>query len=189
MGTIGLRGIRTIGVIGRVEPEKGQMEFMAAVRILAAEFPDCRFIVAGGPLFSGPGYLEGVKRAARSLPIEFVGWQEDIGAVFSKLDLLVVPSADIDSTPRVVIEAFSGGIPVVAFPAGGIPEIVEDGQTGFLASGRSPAALAARIRSVLLMDPVRLREVVGRARDAWQGRFTLQRFQQDVAAVIQQACQ
>jgi glycosyltransferase involved in cell wall biosynthesis len=164
------------------------MEFTSAVRILAAEFPDCRFIVAGGPLFSGPAYLEAVKGAARTLPIQFVGWQDDIGAIFSTLDLLVVPSTDIDSTPRVVIEAFSAGIPVVAFPAGGIPEIVEDGNTGFLASNRSAEALAARIRSVLRMDPMRLREVVVRARQVWGERFTLERFQKHVAEVILQAC-
>ena len=184
----GSRKIRSIGVIGRVEPEKGQMEFTAAVRILAGEFPDCRFIIAGAPLFSGPEYLEAVKKAARPLPIQFVGWQDDIGAVFAGLDLLVVPSTDIDSTPRVVIEAFSAGIPVVAFPAGGIPEILEDGNTGFLASGGSPAALAARIRSVLRMDSARLQEVVGRARQAWRERFTLERFQQDIAGAILEAC-
>ncbi|RPI16128.1 MAG: glycosyltransferase [Acidobacteriales bacterium] len=184
----GSRKVRSIGVIGRVEPEKGQMEFTAAVRILATEFPDCRFIVAGAPLFSGPEYLEAVKKAARSLPIQFVGWQDDIGSAFSRLDLLVVPSTDMDSTPRVVIEAFSAGIPVVAFPAGGIPEIVEDGNTGFLAAGRSAAALAARIRSVLRMDPARLREVVERARQTWSERFTLERFQHEVAESILQAC-
>lgn len=185
---IGSRRIRSIGVVGRVEPEKGQMEFTAAARILAAEFPDCRFVVAGAPLFSGPQYLEAVKKAARMLPIQFIGWQDNIATVFSKLDLLVVPSTDVDSTPRVVIEAFSAGIPVVAFSAGGIPEIVEDGNTGFLASERSAAALAARIRSVLRMDPARLREVLERARQTWRERFALERFQRDVADVILDAC-
>lgn len=182
------REIRNIGVVGRVEPEKGQLEFVAAARMLAREFPELRFTVAGAPLFSGPQYLEAVKEAARGLPFGFLGWQEDVGSVFSGLDLLVVPSADIDSTPRVVIEAFAAGIPVVAFPAGGIPEIVEDGRTGFLACERSPAALAERIRSVLRMDPGRLREVVRRARKAWRQRFMLERYQREVAEVLREAC-
>ncbi len=179
--------IKNIGVIGRVEPEKGQMEFTAAVRILAPEFPECRFVIAGAPLFSGPEYLEAVRQAARALPIRFVGWQDDIGGVFSSLDLLVVPSTEIDSTPRVVIEAFAAGIPVVAFPVGGIPEIVEDGKTGFLAAERTPEALAARIRSVLRMEPALLREVVGRAGQAWRERFALERFQREVAEAVLQA--
>jgi glycosyltransferase involved in cell wall biosynthesis len=127
-----------------------------------------------------------VKAESRGLPVEFLGWQEDIGAAFSKLDLLVVPSSDSDSTPRVVLEAFSAGIPVVAFPAGGIPELVQDGETGFLAEARSAAALAARIRSVLLMDPRAVNAVVDRARTAWRGRYTLDRYQQEVIEAIEQ---
>lgn len=176
-----------IGVIGRVEPEKGQMEFVSAARILSLEFDNCRFVVAGAPLFSGPGYFERVRAASRDLPFEFVGWQNDAGAIFSQLDLLVVPSSDIDSTPRVVIEAFSGGIPVVAFPAGGIPEILEDGKTGFLAARPSPAALASRIQSVLRMGLRPLREVAEQARAVWRERYTLERFQEEVAEAIQEA--
>jgi glycosyltransferase involved in cell wall biosynthesis len=173
-----------IGVVGRVEPEKGHMEFVAAARIVSSKFPRCRFLVAGAPLFSGPEYLERVKCASSDLPFEFFGWQEDIGATFAELDLLVVPSSDIDSTPRVVMEAFSGGIPVVAFPAGGIPEIVEDRKTGFLASAASPEALAARIESVLLMGRRALREVTDRAQCIWKEKYTLDRFQQDVGDLI-----
>jgi len=173
-----------IGVVGRIEPEKGQMEFVEAARILSSELTDCRFIVAGAPLFSGPEYLARVRSASRDLPITFLGWQEDIGDVFSQLDLLVVPSTDIDSTPRVVIEAFSGGLPVVAFPAGGIPENIEDGRTGFLAAANSPAALAARIRSVLSMRLRALREVAERAEEVWQEKYSLDRFRQEVGDAI-----
>lgn len=176
-----------IGVVGRIEPEKGQMEFVAAARILASEFTNCRFIVAGAPLFSGPQYLEKIKSASRDLPFEFLGWQEDVGAVFSQLDLLVVPSTGIDSTPRVVVEAFSGGLPVVAFPSGGIPEIVEDGRTGFLAAANSPVALAARIRSVISMRLGPLREVAEQARAVCREKYGLNRFQREVGDAIAQA--
>jgi glycosyltransferase involved in cell wall biosynthesis len=163
------------------------MGFVEAVRILSAEFAACRFIIAGAPMFSGPDYLARVKEASHGLPIEFHGWQDDIGALFSRLDMLVVPSSDVDSTPRVVIEAFSAGIPVVAFPSGGIPEIVDDGKTGFLASAASPAALAERIRSVTSMQTGKLREVTERAREAWRAKYTLERYQAEVAEVIGEA--
>ena len=176
-----------IGVMGRVEPEKGQLQFVEAARTLVAEFPKSRFSVIGAPLFSGPQYLEKVKAAGRGLPVEFLGWQEDIGAAFSRLDLLVVPSSDSDSTPRVVLEAFAAGIPVVAFPSGGLPELVQDGETGFLAGTPSVASLAARIRSVLVMDPYALRAVVKRARAAWSEHYTLERYQQEVIEVIEQS--
>ncbi len=176
-----------IGVMGRVEPEKGQLQFVEAVRTLVAEFPASRFSVIGAPLFSGPRYLDEVKTASRGLPIEFLGWQEDIGAAFSTLDLLVVPSSDSDSTPRVILEAFAAGIPVVAFPSGGIPELVQDGETGFLAAAPSAAALAARIRSILLMDPRAARAVANRARAVWSQRYTLERYQQEVIGAIEQS--
>ncbi len=181
------RGPWRIGVIGRIEPEKGQREFAAAARLLLQRFPDCRFVVAGAPLFSGPGYFEKVKEACRDLPFEFPGWQDDAGAVFSGLDLLVVPSTDIDSTPRVIIEAFAGGIPVVAFPSGGIPEIVDDCRTGFLAAEPTPEALAERIASVLSMDSWQLKTVTGRARERWRERYRLDRFQREVAEVVERA--
>jgi glycosyltransferase involved in cell wall biosynthesis len=176
-----------IGAIGRVEPEKGQLEFVGAARALAAEFPKLRFSVVGAPLFSGPEYLDKVKAASGGLPVEFSGWQEDIGAAFSKLDLLVVPSSDSDSTPRVVLEAFAAGIPVVAFPSGGIPELIDDGETGFLAEAPSAAALAARIRSVLSMDPCAVKAVANRARAAWNERYTLERYQHEVIDAIEQS--
>ena len=180
-------GSWNIGVIGRVEPEKGQLEFVAAARILSAEMGNCRFVIAGAPLFSGPEYLERVRKASAGLPIEFLGWQEDVGRVFSQLDLLAVPSSPIDSTPRVVVEAFAGGLPVVAFPSGGIPEIMEDERTGFLASTLSPLALAARIRSVMSMGARSLREVAEGAQAAWRDKYTLEGFQEEVTHVIAHA--
>jgi glycosyltransferase involved in cell wall biosynthesis len=173
-----------IGVVGRVEPEKGQLEFIEAARILSYESGNFRFLVAGAPLFSGAEYLEKVRAAARGLPVQFLGWQEDVGSTFGQLDLLVVPSTDLDSTPRVIVEALAGGIPVVAFPSGGIPEIIEDRSTGFLAKTRSAASLAARIRSVLTMGLQSLREVAERGRAAWERKYTLERFQEAVGDVI-----
>ncbi|MFL6353289.1 MAG: glycosyltransferase family 4 protein [Bryobacteraceae bacterium] len=175
---------RCIGVIGRIEPEKGQIQFVSAARILRERFADCQFLLAGAPLFSSPEYSETVTAAARDLPFRFAGWQQDISSVFAKLDLLVVPSSPADSTPRVIIEAFSAGVPVVAFAAGGIPEIVKDGQTGFLAADSTPEALADRMGSVLDMHPGKLHEVIQQAKETWRERYTLSRFQEDVAEAI-----
>jgi len=98
-----------------------------------------------------------------------------------------VPSSYSDSTPRVVLEAFAAGIPVVALPSGGIPELVRDGETGFLAEATSATALATRIRSVLCMDPRAVRAVTIRARAAWMERYTLGRYQREVIAAIEQS--
>ena len=70
------------------------------------------------------------------LPVDLLGWRDDIGTVLAELDLLVIASK-AEGMPRVMLEAFSAGVPVVAFPVGGIPEVITDGETGFLVRGEN----------------------------------------------------
>ena len=122
-----------IGMIGRISPEKGQAEFVRAATQVASEFASARFVVCGAPLFGQERYYEQLRRLAAGLPIEFLGWRDDVAHVLNELDLLVVASRQ-EGMGRIIIEAFAAGIPVVAFPAGGIPELIADHETGY--SGR-----------------------------------------------------
>jgi glycosyltransferase involved in cell wall biosynthesis len=176
--------LRRIGVIGRIEPEKGQMEFIRAARLVSREFRDCQFSVIGAPMFSSTAYYERVLAASRGLPVEFAGWRDDIPQVFSGLDLLVVPSTPIDATARVILEAYTAGVPVVAFPSGGIPEILQDGETGFLAPEFTHEALAARIVSVLKMAPAEVEAVRLKGKQAWQSHYTLDSYRRQVCEVL-----
>jgi glycosyltransferase involved in cell wall biosynthesis len=176
-----------VGIIGRIEEDKGQMEFIEAARILHGEFPALRFIVAGAPLFSESTYFSRVRDASLGLPVEYLGWQDDVAGTLASLTVLVVPSAAHDPNPRVVLEAFSAGVPVVAFPSGGIPEIIQDGETGFLTTGRTAESLAQRIRDVLTMDPSSLGGVIGRARRAWEQFYQLDRYRGEIADCIRAA--
>jgi glycosyltransferase involved in cell wall biosynthesis len=178
------RRIRRIGVIGRIEPEKGQLKFVAAARLLTTEVAGCMFSIIGAPLFSDLKYLQSVIHESRNLPVEFLGWRDDIETVFQTLDLLVVPSTQFDATPRVILEAFTAGVPVVACPAGGIPEIIEDGRTGFLATESTAAALAARIRDVIRADPNHLLAVTRRARERTERDLSIGSFQRRVCALL-----
>jgi glycosyltransferase involved in cell wall biosynthesis len=173
-----------IGVIGRIEPEKGQMELVSAARLLLQTFPACCFVVVGVPLFGGTRYFDSVVEASRGLPIEFPGWQPDVPSVLSSLDLLVVPSGSRDAAPRVILEAFAAGVPVVAFPSGGIPEIVRDGYNGFLAASFTPEALAERISFVLRLDQASRQSIIANARNCWRDRHSLEGFRRDVSNFI-----
>lgn len=168
-----------IGLIGRISPEKGQTEFLRAAAMLAPEFPAARFVICGAPTISAGKYLDRVSELARGLPVEFLGWRDDIGEVLAGLDLMVVPSKD-EGMGRVIVEAFSAGVPVVAFPAGGIPEVIADGETGFLVDERTPETLAARIREVMLCDEGTVRRVVTNARAAWERFFTVAGYQRRI---------
>jgi glycosyltransferase involved in cell wall biosynthesis len=182
-----LKGLRRIGVIGRIEPEKGQLEFVHAIRLLAKSFPECRFVVVGSPMFSNDSYYRNVIAASKDLPVEFVAWQDDVSRLFLDLDLVVVPSCPMEATTRVILEAFAFGVPVIAFPSGGIPEILDDGRTGFLAHGVTPAALAERMSMVLRMQPRDLERVAANARRSWRLRFTLENYRQEVCGIVEQA--
>jgi glycosyltransferase involved in cell wall biosynthesis len=185
-----LGGEIRIGMIGRISPEKGQADFLRAARILHPFAPDCRFVICGAPLFSDPAalwYCASLEALAADLPVEFAGWQDNIEEVLARLDLLIVPSAAIDATPRVILEAFAAGVPVVAFASGGIPEIIEDRITGFLVEQRSPRALAFAMRDAL-REP-RLREIVFAAQAKARDEFNLNRYRRQIMQVVEIAVQ
>jgi len=174
-----------IGHVGRVSPEKGQAEFLEAVALLASEFPVARFMICGAPMTPVDKYLDRVSQLARGLPVEFLGWRDDIASVLADLDLLVVPSKD-EGMPRVVLEAFSAGVPVVAFRAGGISELISDGENGFLVTEAASGALADRIREISRSDPETLRRVVENARRAWERAYTVAAYQSQIMDLVEQ---
>jgi glycosyltransferase involved in cell wall biosynthesis len=170
-----------IGVIGRISPEKGQAEFLRAAALLVARMPDARFVICGAPLFGDRSYYLEVLRLAAHLPVEFLDWQEDVGVVMRELDVLVIPSRQ-EGMPRVLLEAFSAGVPVVAFPVGGMPEVIEDGVTGFLARGD----LATTLEYVLGSGPKRLRDVARNARRQWDRRYTVAAYRAGITTLMEQ---
>ena len=176
-----------IGVIGRIAPEKGQLEFLAAARLLAKALPRCRFVISGEALFDDRDslqYRRSLEPLAAHLPVEFLGWRDDVFAVMRSLDLLVVPSIREAGMPRVLLEAQAVGLPIVAFPTGGIPEAIVDGETGFLVDPPTPSELAAKILALLLHHPERLGKVAAAGRSAWRERFTLENYQRQVIQII-----
>ena len=179
-------GSRRLGMIGRISPEKGQMEFVQAIRLLTRKRPDCSFVICGAPLFSdreAEKYFESVRESAVGLPLEFSGWQEDVSSTLAQLDVLVVPSLREPGAPRVILEAFAARVPVVAFVSGGIPEIVINNKTGFLVEPPTAEALATRLEA-LLNAPGELRAGADRAYETWREKYTLDRYRRDVLAVM-----
>lgn len=174
-----------IGLIGRISPEKGQAEFLQAISVLAPEFPLVTFVICGAPTIPAGKYLDLVGELACGLPVEFLGWREDIASVLAELDLLVVPSKD-EGMGRVIVEAFSAGVPVVAFATGGIPEVITNGETGFLVAEATPDALAARIREIIRSDPETVRRVVANARRSWEQSYTVATYQACIMEVVDQ---
>ncbi len=181
----GVRNPPTIGLIGRISPEKGHADLLRAGRML----PDCRLVICGAPLFGdaeGAHYSERLRQMAQGLPVEFLGWRADIAPVLETVDVLAIPSVREPGLPRVLLEAFSAGLPVVAASSGGIPEVVTDGENGFLVEPGNPESLAAGVHRALNMPAIALRRLSESARQTWRERYTLERYQRQMIELIEQ---
>jgi glycosyltransferase involved in cell wall biosynthesis len=176
----------TIGIIGRIAPEKGHADFMKAARLVIASGGEARFVVYGAPLFSDPGYYRRVLEMARGLPVEFRGWLDDTPSMYRQIDVVAMPSRANEAAPRVALEALSAGVPVAAYGAGGVPEIVEHGISGLVTSAPAPSCLAACLSALIDSAELRVRLGAG-GRRAWETRFTLERYRRGVCDFVELA--
>jgi glycosyltransferase involved in cell wall biosynthesis len=175
-----------VGCIGRIAPEKGQREFVSIAARIHGALPDCQFVIYGSALFGDSAaerYAAQVRSEAGALPVEFAGWVDDSYAAMRELDLLLVPSAGHEATTRVILEAFAAGVPVIAFASGGIPEVIENGVTGLLASGIEDMAR----HTLELLTGGRGLAMARAARESWERRFTLERYQREMLRCAEQA--
>jgi glycosyltransferase involved in cell wall biosynthesis len=172
-------GIARIGIIGRIAPEKGHLDLVYAVKMLAEQGQRIEVVIYGVSMFSADGYEARVRAEAAGIPVRFAGWSKDVSAALHEIDLLAVPSGSIEAAARVIMEALSAGTPVVAYPSGGIPELICDGRTGLLTEDPTPSSLA-RSLGRLLADPALALRLAEAGRLEWETRFQVERYQQEV---------
>ena len=156
-------GSPLVGVIARIEPEKGHPTLLDAWPLVVREMPDARLLVVGEG--SRREMLEGHARRlgllgrgqtatnrrppnAADARVIFTGRRDDVPAVIAALDVAVLPSYR-EAQGVSLLEAMSLARPIVASRVGGIPEFVEDGVTGLLVEPRDPAALAHAVVRLL----------------------------------------
>lgn len=159
-------GSPMVGVVARLEPEKGHSTLLAAWPQVLERVPEARLLIIGegsrrealeaqarelnllGEECSGDACV-GTRHARPGARVVFTGLRDDIPAVTAALDVAVLPSYR-EAQGLVILEAMALSRPVVASRVGGIPEMIEDGVTGLLVPPRDPAALAAAITRLLL---------------------------------------
>jgi len=171
-------GAWVIGTVGRVAVEKNQALLLRAAAPLLGQ--NTRLVIAGdGPL------LPVVSELARSLRIaDFVhllGARSDVPDVLNALDTFVL-SSDTEGLPLVVLEAMATGVPVLSTRVGGVPTVLDDGETGFLVPIGDEAALRDRLIR-LRDDPAASRACGERGRAAAIMRFSAARMQRDYLAL------
>ena len=148
-----------VGVVGRLETQKGHTYLLDAWPEVRREFPDARLLVVGDGSLRGDLEARALAPALRG-SVVFTGFRPDVPRVLGALDLLVLPSL-YEGMPLTAIEASAMSLPVVATAVDGTPEVVRDGETGRLVPPADPPALARALRA-LLADPARAR-ALGRA--------------------------
>lgn len=178
------RGVARVGIIGRIAPEKGQLDFMRAAQLLTQSRSNLEFVVYGASMFSQPGYEQRVHAESAGLPVCFRGWTRDVAKALDDIDILAVPSSDGEVAGRVVMEALSAGTPVVAYPSGGIPELLCNGRSGLLTSSSTPGSLARGIET-LLENPDLAWRIALEGRKEWESRFRVERFQRDICDFLE----
>ena len=152
--------VRSVGVIGRLAPWKGQHVFLRAFARAFPEPSSTRAALIGGALFGEDDYERELQHLASSLGIEhrtdFLGHLDDPSQARARLDVVVHCSTIPEPFGQVVVEAMATGVPVVAAASGGPAEVITDGRDGLLAQPGDPAELAACL--VRLADDLPLRQ-------------------------------
>lgn len=148
---------------GAVVPQKGLLHLLRAASRLPSTL-NYEIVVAGAPnLWRTPEsvaargedtYTRAVREAAEGLPVRWLGLSPSAAmpGIYAAADIFVAPSVWDEPFGMVACEAMAAGKPVIASRAGGLPEIVVDGQTGLLVSRGDDAALAHALER-LLQDP------------------------------------
>lgn len=170
-------GSPLVGVVARLEPEKGHPTLLEAWPLVLERVPAARLLIVGegsrrealedqaealgllGEPCLGDACV-GTRHARPGARVVFTGRRDDVPAVTAALDVAVLPSYR-EAQGLVILEAMALSRPVVASNVGGIPEMIEDGVTGLLVPPRDPAALADAIVRLLTDHP--LADTIARA--------------------------
>lgn len=153
-----------IGIVARLDPDKGQADALRAFASLSDAHRNARLLIVGAPTPWLIGYENELRVLATELGVaervHFLGRRPDVPRLLAALDVFIHPSRS-EPFGLAVAEASAAGLPVVAYSEGATPEIVCHGTTGLLASPGDIAALAEYLNT--LMDSKVAAQRMGRA--------------------------
>jgi glycosyltransferase involved in cell wall biosynthesis len=176
-------GAPIVGVIARLEPEKGHPTLLEAWTQVLAAVPDAHLLVVGEgsrrEALEAQAASLGLLGSDASNPrselgrrVIFTGRRDDVPAVTAALDVAVLPSYR-EAQGLSILEAMALSRPVVASAVGGIPEMIEDGRSGLLVPPHDRDALARAVSRLLLDHPYA--DTLGRAgRELVHERFCVE---------------
>jgi glycosyltransferase involved in cell wall biosynthesis len=171
-----------VGNVAALVPHKGQRHLIDAAAIVVRRIPDARFVIAGeGELRA---QLERqIKEHRLEKHVFLVGFRPDVLSVHKAFDVFVMSSVT-EGLGTSLLDAMACARPIVATAAGGMPEVVVDGETGLLVPPRDDEALAAAI--IRMLEDERMRHAMGDAGHLRvRERFSSDRMVQDTLKLYQ----
>lgn len=138
---------QAVGFVGRLDVEKQVPELVVA----AQKLPDnIQFIFVGDGNYREMLENELSAEIDRG-KVEVVGWvdRDDVPAQLNRLQLLVMPSHPTEGLPTVILESMACGTPAYATPVSGVPDVVQNGKTGFIMKEVAGDAIAAELEDIL----------------------------------------
>ena len=161
-----------IGFVGRLGEEKGVMNLVRAMPLVLKARSDVRLIIRGN------GYLmDEIQQQVKDSQIEdvvtFVGWvnRDELPDYYNQMKVLVLPSLS-EGIPVTIQESMACGTPVLATPVGSIPDLIKDGETGFIMDNNTPECIAENI--IRALDNPELNDISMRARQFMEQNYTLE---------------
>jgi glycosyltransferase involved in cell wall biosynthesis len=164
-----------VGMVARLAAAKGQDLLLRAAPAVLARHPAARFVLVGGDQRSGemgPRLAALARELGIAGRVHLLGDRPDVAPLVRDFTVAVLPSRQ-EGLGLALIEAMAAGIPAVATPVGGLPELVVDVESGLLVAPESPAALAAAVTG-LLEDPARAERLARAGQERVRRHFSLE---------------
>lgn len=162
------RGI-VIGTVANFYPTKGYRYYLPSIKLILKKYPKVRFELVG----TGGEEKWVREQVERIKQVKIITDATEGRERLAKFDIFVLPSVK-EGMPYTIVEAMQAGLPVVATKVGGVPEQIEDEQTGLLVPSRDPQALVDAVSR--LIDNPKLREKLGqKAKKTAGDKFSLAR--------------
>jgi len=162
-----------IGYIGVLSPEKGSNKFIESLPLILKKRPISAVVIGDGILRKQ--IEDYISSHELQNAVQLKGWvnYSDMPAQLNKIKMLVVPSFS-EGLPNIILEAMASGTPVLATPVGGIPDVIKNGETGFLIKSNDQRHIAYKILE-LLDKPELLKKVSINAHSYIMKNFSYER--------------
>lgn len=177
-----------VGIVGNVRHWKGQETVARALEEVVRTHPDvvCFFVGATTP--QDRPYLEQIQSRLAAAGLErnvrFTGFQDNVAAYIAMMSIVLHASVEAEPFGMVVLEAMARKKPVIGSRAGGVVEMVIEGETGYTVPPGDPSAMAARITE-LLSDPSRARQMGERGYQRLLRDFSVEQYMAGVHATYE----